>query len=247
MIRRLSFFLAAALAGAATISPPLTAQEADIPADGDAPTVTVGATGTATASPDQAVLTIAVETVGATAEEALAQNATRADAVIGALTGLGIPREDIRTASFGLTPEYARPERGAEQQEPRIVGYRAFNMLRVEVDDAGEVGAVIDAAAGAGSNRIGGPSFGIADPEPLRMRALDAAVAKARAEAEALAAALGMSLGDPIRVETSYEGGEPPMPMGRTMALEADVGTPIEPGTSTVSASVRITWRLTSR
>lgn len=247
MIRRLSFSLAAALAGATTMWPPLSAQEADVAPDGDPPTVTVGATGTATAPPDQAVLTIAVETVGATAGEALAQNATRTDAVIAALTGLGIPREDIRTASFGLNPEYARPERGAEQQEPRIVGYRAYNMLRVEVDDAGQVGTVIDAAAAAGSNRIGGPSFGIADPEPLRMRALDEAVANARSEAEVLAAALGMGLGDALRVETSHEGGQPPMPVARAMALEADVGTPIEPGTSTVSAHVRITWSLTSR
>lgn len=246
MIRRFSFSLAAALTGCAATALSLPAQQPDAYPDGDPPTLTVAATGTADAPPDQAVLTIAVETVGASAEEALAQNATRADAVIRALTELGIPREDIGTSSFGLNPEYARPERGAEQQEPRIVGYRAYNMLRVEVDDAERVGEVIDTAAGAGGNRIGGPSFRIADPEPLRMRALDAAVSRARAEAEVLAAALGMTLGDPLRVETSYDGGQPPMPMGRTMALEADVGTPIEPGTSTVTASVRITWSLTS-
>jgi uncharacterized protein YggE len=237
-----------AVAAGPPAAAPLSAQEAVPTPHGDPPTLSVSATGSVDAAPDQAVLTIAVETVGATAEEALSQNATRADAVIRTLVEAGIAREDIGTASFGLNPEYARPDRGAAQQEPRIVGYRAFNMLRVEVDDLARAGEIIDAATRAGGNRIGCPSFGIADPEPLRLRALEAAVERARAEAEVLAAALGMALGEPVSVDASYDGGMPgPMPMARTFAMEADVATPIEPGTQSVTASVRITWSLSPR
>lgn len=210
-------------------------------------TVSVSASGSVDAAPDRAVLTLAVETVGATAEEALAENARRADALIRALTEAGIPRDDIGTASFGLSPEYARPERGEPQGEPRIVGYRAHNMLRVVVDELERAGQIIDAAAAAGGNRIGGPSFEIADPEPLRLRALASAVAKARAEAEVLASALGMALGDPLTVDSSSGDTPPPMPYARTMAMEADVATPIEPGTMSVSATVRVTWGLIAR
>jgi uncharacterized protein YggE len=35
--------------------------------------------------------------------------------------------------------------------------------------------------------------------------------------------------------------------MVRTFAMEADVATPIEPGTQSVTASVRITWSLSPR
>ncbi|HSM36501.1 MAG TPA: SIMPL domain-containing protein [Longimicrobiales bacterium] len=237
---------AAALAALAAAGP-LNAQQEQTAAPDHARTVAVTATGSVDAVPDQAILTIAVETVGGTAEEALGENAARADAVIRTLMDAGIERADIGTASFGLNPEYARPERGAEQQEPRIVGYRAYNMLRVVVDDLAAAGEIIDAAARAGGNRIGGPTFGIADPQPLRLRALEAAVEKARAEAEVLAAALGMALGEPLSVDTSFDGGGPgPVPMAR-YAMEADVATPIEAGTQSVSATVRITWSLASR
>jgi len=222
------------------------AQAVEVDGRGDR-TVTVSASGSVDAAPDQAILTLAVETVGATAEETLAENARRADALIRTLTEAGIPREDIGTASFGLSPEYARPERGEPQEEPRIVGYRAHNMLRVVVDDLARAGEIIDAAAAAGGNRIGGPSFQIADPAPLRLRALESAVAKARAEAEVLAAALGMTLGDPVTVDTSPVDGPYPMPVAFAVAREADVATPIEPGTMSVSASVRVTWGLIAR
>ncbi|MEN8376993.1 MAG: SIMPL domain-containing protein [Gemmatimonadota bacterium] len=209
-------------------------------------TVTVSASGRVEAEPDQAVLTLAVETVGETAREALASNAERADALITALTDLGLAREKVGTVSFGLNPEYARPEAGAPRQEPRIVGYRAHNTLRVVVDELTRAGEVIDAAAAAGANRIGGPSFGIADAGPLRLRALADAVEKARAEASVLAAALGMDLGDVMKVDTSAPGGPIPMPQARTLALEA-VQTPIEPGTLSIGATVRITWELRAR
>ena len=225
----------------------LHAQE-DGQADTPPRTLTISATGTANAPPDQAEMTVAVETVGATAEEALSENARRANEVIATLVEAGIEREDIGTASFGLNPEYARPEPGQERQEPRIVGYRAYNMLRVVIDDLESAGEVIDSAARAGSNRLNGPTFRISDPGPLRLAALRDAVDKARAEAEVLAESLGMSLGDPIHVDTSPDGGGPyPVPMARTMAMEVAADTPIEGGTLSVSATVRITWGLLPR
>ncbi len=209
-------------------------------------TVTVSATATVEREPERAVLLLAVESTGTTAQQAAQANATRMDALIAALRQLRISGPLIRTTAYELQPEYAneRPQPAERPGPPRIVGYRAVNMVQVIIDSVPRVGAVIDAAIRAGANRVADLRFELKDPQAARTEALRLAVARARSEAEATALAAGQRLGAPVTITTH---GQPQpmdrMAMARSFAGEA-VPTPIEAGTLTVAASVTITYRL---
>jgi uncharacterized protein YggE len=80
--------------------------------------VTVNGTATIKAAPDEAVISLGVQTQAATAQGAITQNAERMMAVLQALVGQGIGRDDIATSYVSLYPTYGNT--GME-----ITGYQA--------------------------------------------------------------------------------------------------------------------------
>lgn len=206
-------------------------------------TITVGATATIEREPEQATIMLAVESEAPTAREASQRNAALMERVLAAVRQTGVAGEAIRTVSYELRPEYSRPERDAQ---PRILAYRAVNMVQVRADAVARVGAVIDAALGAGANRVAGLNFELRDPESARLDALREAMTRARREAEVLAAAAGQQLGEPLTINV---GGyfEPRPQFAPQMAMRAemqDMATPIEGGQLTISANVNVVYRI---
>lgn len=203
--------------------------------------VEVSAVGRVDVETDRAIVRFAVETEADNAAEASRENARIMDAVLQAVRELGIEGTDLETSGYQLSPIYRRPAQGGTQE---IAGYRAQNFVEVTLDDVDAVGRVIDAAIGAGANRIAGLTFTARDTRPARLEALRLAVEKAREEAETMAAALGVPLGPPLEVRTGGES-EPPRPMPMRMeAAQADVSTPIEAGDQTVTAHVTVRYGL---
>lgn len=212
-------------------------------------TLTVSGTGTVERTPDRAVLRFAVENLAPTADAAARSNAAAMDAVITALRRIGLSDDQIRTVGYRLDPEYdySRDPGPRRPGEDHLIGFRARNTVLAMVDDVSRVGAAIDAAIGAGANRVDGLSFQLRDAESARLEALERAVAAARTEAETIARALGRTLGPAISVSSA---GMPAAParfaMDRAIAAEAAIAppTPIEPGSLTVHATVTIIYRL---
>jgi len=210
--------------------------------------VTVSANASVHRAPDRAIVMLAVESEAESAQDAGRQNAERMTQVIAALRSAGVPDARIRTVSYNLQPVYSQPPREprTEEWQQRIVGYRAINMVRVEVDDVQRTGGVIDAALNAGANRVAGTSFELRDSDAAYNEALQQAVRKAQAQAAAAAQAAGQQLGQPLSIQA---GGfaPPPMPMYRAAAASMDamaVSTPVEGGELEISASVTITYEL---
>ena len=189
--------------------------------------------------PDEATLNFAVETSATTSQEAAQQNAQRMERVIAALVAAGVPRAEIETRNFSVYPEYVADDRG---ETPRVRGYRVTNQVSLETTRLDAVGTLIDAALGAGANRVDGISFGVSDPQVAESEALREAVQRARASAETMAQALGVPLGPLLHATTSSNPVRPvPMMMARG-AAEMDAAqaydTPIQPGEQTVQARV---------
>lgn len=212
-------------------------------------TIRVTGTGEARARPDQAVADFAVETASATAQAAASENAGVMERVIAALVRAGVPRERIETSGYNVFPEYD-PQPRPDQTTPAVRGYRVMNTVTVTLDDVNRVGSVIDAALGAGANRVNGVRFGLRDPQAFRQRAIDDAVRRARADAEALAASLGVGLGMVREAYTADVGTVQPV-MYERMAMAADMAqsapTPINPGEQTVRATVVIVYAIGAR
>lgn len=210
--------------------------------------ITVTAYSSVQRAPDRAVIMLAVESQAENAQEAARQNAERMTRVIDALRGAGIPEQRIRTVTYDLQPVYSQPPREPRMEEwqPRIVGYRAINMVRVEVDDVQRTGGVIDAALNAGANRVDGTSFVLRDSDAAYNEALQQAVQKARAQATAAAQAAGQQLGQPLSIQVGgYAPPPPPMPAYRGVAMDAmAASTPVQGGELEIGASVTITFEL---
>jgi uncharacterized protein YggE len=232
--------------GIALLPGTLAAQQ---PTDSGPRTITVSANATVQREPDRATVMLAVESQAESAQAAAAANAGLMERVLGAVRAAGVPDGQIRTVGYDLQPVYARiPEpRPGEVQEPRVVGYRAVNTVRVEVDGIPRVGGIIDAALEAGANRVDGVYFELRDRDAAFADALQQAVEKARAQAEVAARAAGQQLGEPRHIALGGEYMPPPqpMPMYRRDAMEAAMAsTPVQGGTLDIGATVTITYEL---
>jgi uncharacterized protein YggE len=154
--------------------------------------------------PDTAVVLLSVVTQSRGALDAQKQNALKSEAVIGAVKAVVGASPEVETSDYGL-----EPQRDYGGQMPRIVGYEARNSVSVTTSALDSVGALIDAATGAGANSVDGVSFILRESNGARGKALGDASRQAMQKAEAMAAAMN---GRIVRVVEQREGGFPERP-----------------------------------
>ena len=135
--------------GLASMTSPVLAQDKDDPPPR---TLTVMGYGEVKASPDLAIVVLAVDTTAETAANATSENAKRTTAVIDALKKKLGDKDRVTTSGYSLQPQYANRRPGSDAP-PEISGYIASNQVRVESRDLTKVGDLIDAAIAAGANR----------------------------------------------------------------------------------------------
>ncbi|OYW54228.1 MAG: hypothetical protein B7Y80_12990 [Hyphomicrobium sp. 32-62-53] len=139
-------------------------------------TITVSASGTATAMPDSARIETGVVSEAATARDAVsANNAAMAKLIVG-LKGNGIEPKDIQTTNFNLSPRYTNP---ADGNPPLIDGYQAFNQVEIHVRNLDKIGEVLDKFVTIGANQVNGISFEVSNVQTLSDAARKDAVANA--------------------------------------------------------------------
>ena len=188
-------------------------------------------------TPDTASLSIGVVVRSPTANEASVQNAALMNAVITELKKMGLEDKEIRTSYVSIDPVYDYTS------TPTIVAYSASNTVQVTTKMLENVSAMIDRSTAAGANQIGGVTFSVSDEqqETLRSELFQAAVADARSKADELASGLGLEI---VGVQTaSVSDVASVQPIYREAPVaEAAGSTPIQPGETTVSLSVQVTY-----
>ncbi len=205
-------------------------------------TIQVTGTGTVSASPDQAILYLGVQTQATTATQATSDNAIAMANVITALTNAGIDKNSIQTVSYSLTPTYSNP---VNQSMPStIIGYIAVNSIQVTVNDLGAIGKILDQAIAAGANQVQGVSFTLSSSTlaTIQNQALQLALTDADSQAKTMATSLGVTIVGPISVTPGYE--FQPTNYNR-FAAAATAQTPIQSGTLQVTATAQVTYAFT--
>lgn len=216
-------------------------------ADAEQRTLSVSGSGTISAAPDSVVLRLGVETMAETVSAALSQNNAAMEAVINVLQDAGIPAEDIQTQTVRLNPQYEtppEPPRREPGQGPgrELVAYEASNIVEARTGDLDAVGEILDAAVGAGANRIDGLRFEVSNPEDLLSRARDAAWENAVGKAEQLADLAGAELGAVLSINESTRAPRPVAYGGG--AVERESAVPIESGSENLQVDLQVTWML---
>ena len=192
------------------------------------------------AQPDTAILTISVVSQNHAALQAQQDNATKTDAVVRALKAAAGAGAEVKTSGYSVQPQRVYKE----NQPPTITGYEVRNTVTVTTSDLNKVGAIVDAAAQAGSNDIAGIAFTLRQDRQARDRALSEATQVAVGKARMIATALG---GRVVRiVEVQEEGFQqrPPVPIYQAdtfaVAQKSAVATPIEVGSLEITSRVQV-------
>lgn len=241
--RRLAVLGLCSATAMAAVSGSAQAQSAQALVIPSVPALATSGQGEAKIAPDRASLLVNVQTRGVTAAAAAAENAAKSRAVLDALAKLGLPREQLGTEGYSVSPELRYDKDGGS---PKVTGYVVTNTVHAETHRVEQAGAMIDAALGAGANLINSLSFYASSIDVPRREAIGAAVASARADAEAMARAAGGTLGSLL--EMSTQGATvPPRPMydmamARGKVAQAEP-TPINPGLQTVTVFITARWQ----
>lgn len=237
------YALPLAAAAVATVAAPVAAAEVQIPVTG--PVVELTVTETVRSAPDVAQLGAGVHTRASTAREAVRLNAAAMEKVVDRLIALGIPRENIQTSNFSLSPNYQYNQQTGEQT---FTGYDVNNQVNVRLRDMRRIGEVLDALVAAGANNIHGPSFLLEDDRNAKADARGLAFTNGRAMAEEYARRAGYSglrlleVSEVVQTFTPYAQAEI-MVTGSRVA--ADAKTPIEPGEVATAVTVTVKYEMT--
>ena len=211
--------------------------EAQAPAAGTGPTITVQGHGEVPVPASMATFSAGVQTTAATAAAALSRNNAVMAAVVQAVEKAGVPAKDLTTTDLEVDPQYSY----RNGEAPVLTGYQATQTDQVQVADAADAGAVIDAASGAGANRLGSISFGPPPGDALTVQAMAAAVADAHAQAEAIAKAAGLTLGAVLSVTPVQRSTTPPV-FAQSVAAVPAASTQVQTGSQQVQAEVQVTF-----
>lgn len=196
-----------------------------------------------TVAPDQAIITLSIETIDTNPKVAVEKNARITSNVIASLKEIGLKDEQLKTGTYTLYSytDYPYPERTKEDQ---LAKYRANNTVIVTTQDLDNVGKIIDTAIKAGANNVQSVRFELKDAEDITLKALQAATRQAKAKAEAIADGAGVSITG-IKSITEEGYGYTPFRASYTRemaAADAAVSTPIIPGDVEIHARVVVEY-----
>ncbi len=216
------------------------------------PAITVSGSGEVRVAPDEAVVRVGVLAEHEDAAETQDRANRIARGILDGVSALGVPEEAVQTSRLVLSPVYEQPEprpgTSRRPSAPRIVAYRATNVVSVRLEELTRIGPVIDAAIEAGANRVEGVDFRLRDDREAREKALTRAVEEARGKAATIAAALGVELGSVLEAREGGVSIDVPRFAGgpRAMVMEARAAepTPVAAGDITVSADVTLRYRI---
>lgn len=208
---------------------------------GDNATISVTASARESASPDTAVVRLAVVATADEADAARSQVAADFEETRAALRDFGIDDDQIRTAGFDISVMQDRP-RPVETADNGSNQIRASHVFEVEVGP-NQTGAVIDTALGNGTNRVTGVTFTLTEDtrQDLREQALRQAMTNARSDAEVLASSEDVTITG-LKSASTADVVFVPFESSGDVATEG-AATAIEPGPVEVSASVSVTYR----
>jgi uncharacterized protein YggE len=191
-------------------------------------------------APDQAFVTVDVESRAKNPRDAQRQNAEAMTAVQGRVSGAGVPRDAVRTIGYTIQQEF---DYANGRRTPRE--YVARNGIEIHIDAVDRVGELLDVVVQGGATAVSGVRFDIKDRSAAEREALRLAVIDARGRADALAAGAGKSVDRVLRIDDAHElPVSRPMPMRQTFDAPVAAPTPIETGTIDIRAQVTLTVSL---
>ena len=221
---------------ALAVSTPVAAQQPP-PLNPAVPTIVTTGEATISRVPDQAFVSVSVETRSRQPRDAQKQNADAMASVQQKLVDAGIPKEAIRTTGYSIQQEFDFTN---GRRVPR--DYLAHNGIEVRLDSVERVGEILDLVVQAGATSVQGVRFDLKERTTLERDVLMHAVQDARARADSLAAGAGRTVDRVLLIDDTRQPRVMPQPVMAMRAQAADTApTPVEPGLIEIHAQVTLT------
>ncbi len=190
--------------------------------------------------PDTATVSVGITvTNAATATEAQSKATQINNAIISALTTLGIDKKDIKTTDYSISPSY-----NYSTGQNTVSGYNATASVSIKVTNTALLPQVIQAATDAGANQINNTEYSVDNPEKFREQARSMAIQNAKDQAQKLANQLGIRLGKITNIVESNQGVPEPLPFRAGGVLDASMSKSVAPnleaGSQTITSEVTL-------
>jgi len=211
----------------------------------------ISVTGTAEIKvpPDEAQLTLGIDSHDKDLVVAKTSNDQRIKKVIALVHKAGVEAKNIQTSALTMGPEYT------DERIPKLLGYRVSQTVVITLTDLSKYEDLMTGLLKAGVNRVDGVDFLVADPRKYREDARLKAVRAAREKATKMAAELGQSLGKPWELTegpepewAAYSAGHPYANL--SVQQRSYAGSPEEEastiagGEVTIRSTVRVSFQL---
>ncbi len=197
-------------------------------------------------APDKAEITLGISRKESDIKTAQSNANNIINSITKQLTDLGINKDDIKTQSYNIYPNYDYQKEGQN-----IIGYSVDISLAVSLkeQDFDKLNKVVDLATAAGINQVGGVQFTLSDAKEkeVRKEARQQAINDAKQNAQELANLSGVQLGKVINVSENEGDRGIPVPMlAKTVDAQAGgvAGNPtnITPGSTLYNYSVTLSY-----
>lgn len=195
-------------------------------------------------TPDIAKITVGIQETGSSLVTVQNSVNQKSGALSTAIEKLGIKKEDIKTTSYNLYPQY-----DYQTTPNRVTGYTVSTTYEVTIRNFDTINDVITAATASGANMEGAIGFEVNDTtknEKLN-DARKLAVTDAKTKAEGLANAAGITLGKVINIAESQNNNiiRPMYAAGGGTTLDKAVAPPtVSPGQTEIDVTVSLSYEV---
>ncbi|CCG44989.1 conserved hypothetical protein [Halobacillus halophilus DSM 2266] len=204
-------------------------------------TITVQGEGHVLTRPDTASAQIGFVNQDTDIRKAQALNSSTIQQITDALVQAGIPKENIQTAEYSVSPQYDYID-----GKQVFRGYEVTHILAVTIEDVEQTGYVIDTAVSNGANRIASIQFTLKRPQAAYQKALQIALGHALASAQTIANTMNLKLDQtPIQIIEKDGGRAAPRSFAQAEMVSSGA-VPIAPGELKTSARVEVKFQYNS-
>jgi hypothetical protein len=176
-------------------------------------------------------------------EETIEEVNKKINELIDSVKAFGISTDDIKTQSMSVYQQQEQPMYLSSGNPSKVDQWVVNNTVEITLRDVAKTQELIDLLNKSGANNVYGPNFRIEETSDSEKDLVTEAIADAKEKAEIIAKAAGRRLGKVVNVNEGYGGTSYPM----YSSIKADGlggGASAEPGTSTISKTLTVTFEL---
>jgi uncharacterized protein YggE len=177
------------------------------------PQISVSGEGKVKVVPDQAFISVTVETKGNNATSVKKQNDETIEKVIQFIKKIKLPKEDVQTKRISLNPQY--------DYEKKKHNYNATQTLEILLKDLAQYDVLMEGLVDAGINRINTVEFKTSQLTQYQSEARKLAMKEAKQKAEDYVSVLAQKIGKALTISDNSQAYYPQPMYERKMMVSA--------------------------